>query len=96
MSEAELYAAEQDEIDALDDRLAVAQRATRDATDARARVAAGSGQPFSMSGQPATAATAEEAALAAAVDAEGALLVERTRLHERINAARAARKDPRT
>jgi len=28
-------------------------------------------------------------------DAEQALLVERTRLHGRINAARAARKDPR-
>jgi hypothetical protein len=95
-AEAELYAAEEAEIAANDDRLAAAQRATRDATAARARAAAGSGQPFSMSGQPATVAPTEDAALAAAGDAEHALLVERIRIHERINAARAARKDPRT
>jgi hypothetical protein len=93
----ELYAQEEAEIFALDDWLAVAQRATRDATAARARaVSAGSGLPFTVSGISATVAPAEDAALAAAVDAEQALLVERTRLHERINAARAARKDPRT
>jgi hypothetical protein len=93
----ELFATEAAEIDALDDRLAVAQRATRDATAARARaVSAGSGLRFTVSGIAATVAPAEDAALAAAGDAEQALLVERTRLHERINAARAARKDPRT
>jgi hypothetical protein len=92
--EAELYAVEEAEIIALDDRLAVAQRATRDAIAARARAVTGSGLPFSTSA-PSAVAPAEDAALAAAQDAEQALLVERTRIHERINAARAARKDPR-
>ena len=92
--EAELYAQEEAEIAANDDRLAPAQQATRAATEARARAFAAARVPFSTSGAPAAVAPAEVAALAA-VDAEQALLVERTRLHERINEARNARKDPR-
>ena len=77
MTEAELYAQEDAEIVANDERLTAART------------------PFSSSGIPATVAPAEVAALAAAVDAEQAALVARTVLHTRINAARAARKDPR-
>ena len=94
MTEAELYAQEEAEIAANDERLAAARRATRDATEARARAVTGSGQAFTSHGIPSTVAPAEAAALAAAVDAEQAALVARTVLHTRINAARAARKDP--
>ena len=94
MNEAELIAAENAEIDANDERLAVARQATRDATEARARAVTGSGLPFTSHGIPATVAPAEVAALAAAVDAEQDALVARNNLHTRINAARAARKDP--
>jgi hypothetical protein len=92
MTEAELRAAEDAEIAANDERLTAARRATRDATEARARAV--TGLPFTSHGIPSTVAPAEAAALAAAVDAEQAALVARLRLHDRINAARAARKDP--
>jgi hypothetical protein len=94
MTEAELYAQEEAEIAANDERLAAARRATRDATEARARAVIGSGQPFTVSGLPATVAPAEVQALAEATTEEGAALVARTVLHTAINAARAARKDP--
>jgi hypothetical protein len=94
MTEAELYAQEEAAIAANDARLTAARRATRDATEARARAVASSGLPFTSHGIPSTVAPAEAATLAAAVDAEQAALVARTVLHTAINAARAARKDP--
>lgn len=94
MSEAELIAAENAEIDAMDERLTVAQMATRAATEARARSLAASGLPFTSHGVPSTFDPATVQALAAATSAEEAALVARNNLHTQINAARAARKDP--
>lgn len=86
MTETALRAAEDAEIADLDARLAAAQQATRDAIDARARAVTASGLPFNPAGT--RAAPAEAAALAAATDTEQALLLERLRLHERVNARR--------
>lgn len=95
-TEAELRAAEDAEIEANDERLAAARRATRDANEAYNRAVTGSGTVFTSHGVSATVAPAEAQALSEATTAEGDALVARTVLHTRINAARAARKDPAT
>jgi hypothetical protein len=92
MSEAELYAAEEAEIAAHDERLAAARAATQAAQQA---LTAARGPGILTSHGSVFAGGAEETrALAAATTAEETALVERGPLHERINAARAARKDP--
>ena len=87
----DLTAAE--EIAAADARLAAARAATQAAQ--QALTAARGPGILTSHGSVFAGGTEETQALAAAVDAEQALLVERTRLHERINAQRFARKDPR-
>ena len=91
--EADLYAAEEAEIIAMDERLAAARAATQAAE--QALTAARGAGILTSHGSVFTGGTAETQALAAATSAEGTALVERIRLHDRINAARAARKDPR-
>jgi hypothetical protein len=90
MNASELYAAEDAEIIAQDERLAAARAATQ---AAQQELTAARGYGI-LTSHGSDFGTAETRALAAATSAEGDALVERTRLHTRINAARAARKDP--
>jgi hypothetical protein len=90
MSEAELYAQEEAEIIAHDERLAAARAATQAAE--QALTAARGPGILTSHGSVFAGGTEETQALAAATTAEETALVERVGLHERINAARAARR----
>jgi hypothetical protein len=92
MTEAELRATEDIEIAANDERLAAARAATQAAQ--QALTAARGPGILTSHGSVFAGGTQETRALAAATTAEETALVDRMRLHERINAARAARKDP--
>ena len=92
MNEAELYAAEEAEIIAQDARLAAARAATQAAV--QALTAARGPGILTSHGSAFAGGTEETRALAAATSAEQDALVDRNSLHTRINAARAARKDP--
>jgi hypothetical protein len=88
--EAELYAAEEAEIIAQEERLATARAATQAAE--QALTAARGPGILTSHGSVFAGGTQETQALAAATTAEETALVDRMRLHERINAARAARR----
>jgi hypothetical protein len=85
----ELFAAEEAEIIAQDERLTAARAATQAAQ--QALTAARGHGILTSHGSDFAGGTEETQALAAATSAEETALVERTRLHTRIN---AARKDP--